>query len=169
VRDLVVHPRENDLVVGTHGRGLWITDVTPLQELSDSVLASNAHLFAVEPKGPRVESGWGNYRLFGDDVLATPNEPNGLVINYWLRAASPDSVTIRILDGTGNPIHTIKAPATRGLQRVVWNMRIGSTGTRRPADEQPVPPGEYTVVLQDAGRELARPTRIKEPVVLPRS
>ncbi len=49
VHDLVIHPRENDLVVGTHGRGFFITDISPLQELTREVLASDAYLFGIEP------------------------------------------------------------------------------------------------------------------------
>src|SRR6185503_10025512 len=42
VHDLVVHPREGDLVVGTYGRGIWVTDITPLRELSDALLTREA-------------------------------------------------------------------------------------------------------------------------------
>ena len=60
VRDLLIHPRENDLVVGTHGRGIFVTDITPLSELTEELLAGDVHMFAPEAKGLRVESGWGN-------------------------------------------------------------------------------------------------------------
>ena len=49
VHDLLVHPRDNDLVVGSHGRGLFITNINALQQLSDTVLTADAHLFAVRP------------------------------------------------------------------------------------------------------------------------
>ncbi|NJD11532.1 MAG: hypothetical protein FIB01_14235, partial [Gemmatimonadetes bacterium] len=160
VRDLMVHPRENYLVVGTHGRGLWITDVTPLQELSEAILGDDAYLFAIEPRGYRVESGWGNYELFGDDILRTPNEPNGITINWWLRATGTDSVTITISDSTGTAVRTLKAPARAGLQRIVWDLRRGR--------EQTYPPGEYAVTLEAAGKRLTQRARVKPPVVLPR-
>ena len=76
VRDMVIHPRENDLVVGTHGRGAYVTDITPLQQLTGEVLASDFHLFTPEAKGARVESGWGNFRFFGWRHVTTRNEPN---------------------------------------------------------------------------------------------
>jgi photosystem II stability/assembly factor-like uncharacterized protein len=87
-----IHPREHDLVVGTHGRGVWVADITPLQQMSDEVLARDLHLFAPEAKGLRIETGWGNYRLYGDQVLATPNEPNGMPIVYWQRDPSSGPV-----------------------------------------------------------------------------
>ena len=49
VDDLVIHTRERDLVIGTHGRGIWIMDVAPLEQLTDKVLAADAHLFDVKP------------------------------------------------------------------------------------------------------------------------
>src|SRR4029079_18833101 len=74
VQDLTVHPRENDLVLGTYGRAFWVGDITPLQELSDAVLAESAHLFDIEP---RVRYGFGdqgmNYNLFGDAFIDVPN------------------------------------------------------------------------------------------------
>src|SRR5262249_39660630 len=49
VFDLVIHPRDRELVVGTHGRSIWIIDIAPLEELSTSVRKSDAHLFAIKP------------------------------------------------------------------------------------------------------------------------
>jgi hypothetical protein len=154
VRDAIVHPRESDLVIGTHGRGLYVTDITPLRELNEAGLAKPLHLFAIEPKGWRVESGFGNYRLFGDRNLVTPNEPNGIVISYHQRAAS--AVTIRITDAGGNEVRSLQQPAGSGLRRAVWNLRN--------AQNQMVAPGDYTVTI-GTERQIAK---VKQPVVLPR-
>ena len=159
VRDLVIQPREQDLVVGTHGRGLWLTDIGVLHEMTEEVLAKPAHLFAVAPRGWRVESGWGNYRLFGDDILATPNEPNGITIDYWLNTAAPPA-TVRIADAAGNLVRALRGPEGQGLLQLLWNLR----------DErnQLVEPGNYTVTLEAAGQTLTQRVTVKEPVVLPR-
>ena len=158
VRDLIIHPRENDLVVGTHGRGLFLTDITPLQEMTEQVLAKPVHLFGIEPKGMRVESGWGNYRLFGDDILNTPNEPNGMSIAYHQRDATP--VTITITNAAGATVRTLQQPAGTGLQRVLWNLR--------DAQNQQVQPGTYTVTLTAGGAREVRQAVVKPDVVLPR-
>ncbi|MFA6483918.1 MAG: hypothetical protein WCW62_15155, partial [Bacteroidales bacterium] len=80
VTDLTVHPRDKDLVIGTYGRGIWITDVSPLRELADSVLKQPFYLFNIESK-PQFNyserSDWGNYHMMGDNHLRTPNETNG--------------------------------------------------------------------------------------------
>ena len=82
VDDIVVHPRENDLVLGTHGRGVWIVaDISPLEELTPQVLASSAHLFAVRAAtiyNPDRRQGW------TPGVFAAPEPQSGALIRYYL-------------------------------------------------------------------------------------
>ena len=173
VRDLIVHPRENDLVVGTHGRGIWIADITPLQQLSETVLAKPLHLFAPEPKALRIESDWGNYGLEGDQVLATPNEPNGMPIHYWQRDAGSGAMTIRISDAAGAVVRTLEQQSGPGLRNVLWDLRregeedAGRRGSGRTVGE-PVAPGEYTITLEMGGQRMVQTATVKPPVVLPR-
>jgi photosystem II stability/assembly factor-like uncharacterized protein len=176
VRDFVIHPRENDLVVGTHGRGLWIADITPLQQLTPDVLGKPFHLFAPEPKGLRIESGWGNYRRYGDDVVMTPNEPNGMPIVFWQRAASSGPAAIRITNAAGEVVYTAKMEAGAGLRRAFWNLRVsaggapgggrgGRGGGRGGAGGGAVAPaGQYTVTLDIGGQQQAQPATVKPPV-----
>lgn len=160
VRDVIIHPRENDLIVGTHGRGAFVTDITPLQQLSEEVLARDVHLFSPEPKALRIESGWGNYRFFGHRHITTPNEPNGVLLDYYRREASDTPVTLRIQDAAGSVVRTLEQSGGRGIQRVVWNLR--DDGNR------PVEPGEYTVTLEAGGTRQSRTVVVRPPVVLPR-
>ena len=161
VHDLLVHPRENDLVVGTYGRGIFVTDVTPLQELNTKVLGNDVFLFAIEPKAQRLTRGWGNYHLYGDRHLSTPNEPNAILIHYYLKESIEDDVTIRVLDSANNVIRELDGPQSAGLNRVLWNMRPA------PPERQPgqrrffgrssmVDPGEYTVVLNIGDKEFTQ-------------
>jgi len=173
VRDLVIHPRENDLVVGTHGRGLWVTDITPLQQWSPEVLSAPVHLFAPEPKGFRIESDWGNYRLYGDDILATPNEPNGMPIVFWQRDAGSGPATIRIADADGQTVFTQQVPAGAGMRRVLWNLRVqsggaGGRGGGRGGGGALAPAGTYQVTLESGGQIQTRSATVKPPVSLPR-
>ncbi len=176
VRDLVIHPRENDLVVGTHGRGLWVTDITPLQQWSSDVLSAPVHLFTPEPKGLRIESDWGNYRLYGDDILATPNEPNGMSIVFWQRDAGSGPVTIRVNNAEGQTVFTEQVPAGTGMRRVLWNLRVQSGGAGgaavgrggRGGGGALAPSGTYQVTLEAGGQTQARTATVKPPVALPR-
>jgi hypothetical protein len=162
VRDLVLHPRENDLVVGTHGRGAFVTDITPLQELSAEVLAQDYHLFTPEPKGRRVESGWGNFRFFGWRHVTTPNEPNGILLDVYQRGEGTAPIALRVQDSTGNEVWATEEAGAPGLHRLVLPLQ----GRGRQATA--MDPGEYTVTMEVGGVTQTRPLVVKPPVVLPR-
>ncbi len=83
VHDLLVHPRDNDLILGTHGRGIWILDdATVLQEWSEAVAAEPAHLFAPRP-ALRFPTQFTRYGL-GDAAHKAPNPPAGALLTYFL-------------------------------------------------------------------------------------
>jgi hypothetical protein len=161
VRDLVIHPRENDLVAGTHGRGVFVTDITPLQQLTKDVLAEDLHVFTPEPKGRRIESGWGNYRLFGHRHVTTRNEPNGVLIDVYRREAASQPDTLRISDAAGILVRALEVPQEAGIQRVVWDLM--------DSEDEAVDPGSYVATLEAEGARQAVSVTVKPPVVLPRS
>ena len=171
VQDLLIHPRENDLVIGTYGRGIYITDITPLQELNEKVLAEDVYLFEVEPKIQwRYRSRGG---LFGHRRFIVPNEPNGLVINYYLKNDVEENVKITITDPYGNEMTSLKGRTKAGLKKVFWNMRrrqtkeeieerrrrFGRAGSIRGGL---VPPGEYVVTLEVGEKKLTRKVKIRK-------
>ncbi|MFC1545307.1 WD40/YVTN/BNR-like repeat-containing protein [Gemmatimonadota bacterium] len=130
VHDLKIHPREYDLIVGTHGRGIWIADISPLQELTSENLAKSAHLCDVE-----TVVQWNRY-----DPGATAstnwngeNAPTGVVINYFLKSDVEDA-TIRIYQGS-RLIQEIDADSTAGLNTQIWDMN-GRVRERTEADRQ---------------------------------
>jgi len=118
VRDLVIHPRENDLVVGTFGRGFFIADITPLQEMTKSVLNSKAHLFDIERKIQWVIP---YQNTVSAQNFAGENEPHGVIINYYLKRKISVGVTIRIYDGA-RLLNELHGPGNAGLNRVEWGM-----------------------------------------------
>ncbi|MGA2267756.1 MAG: glycoside hydrolase [Bryobacteraceae bacterium] len=98
IRDLVIH--DEDLVVGTHGRGFWILDdMSPLRQMTAEIAAANAHLFAPRPA----------YRLPRDTNTDTPlppeepagkNPPDGAILYYYLKSAASGPTTLEILDSS---------------------------------------------------------------------
>ncbi len=129
VHDLVIHPRENDLVVGTHGRGIFITDISPLQELTGSILEKDIHLFTIEPKIQWVIS---SQKVVSSSNFAGPNEPYGVVVNYYLKNRVNSDVTLRIYQGS-RVINEISGTNHQGLNSVEWKM---STLRERTEDEK---------------------------------
>jgi photosystem II stability/assembly factor-like uncharacterized protein len=167
VHDLLVHPRENDLVVGTYGRGIFITDITPLQQLNDGVLEKDFHLFSIEPKVQRMTRRWGAYTLYGNRHLSTPNEPNAIVLNYYLKDKTQEKVKITITNPDGKVLSNIEGKTEAGINRVLWNMRIQPPGrlesqTRRRWGGVLAEPGEYIVILEIGDKKLTRKAVIQK-------
>ncbi|HEX5833938.1 MAG TPA: hypothetical protein VFY34_08795, partial [Pyrinomonadaceae bacterium] len=119
VDDILVHPRDNDLIVGTHGRGIFILDdITPLQQLSKKVMDSDAHLFEVRPgtlwlNDPRLGRYWGGAKLFRG-----ANPAPGTAISYYLKSPASGDVKIVISDYTGKVVRNITGTNEVGLNRV---------------------------------------------------
>ena len=130
VHDLVIHPRENDLVVGTHGRGVFITDITPLQELTREVLQEEIHLFAVEP---RVQWVMPSQPAVSAQNFAGDNEPHGIVVNYYLGSEQAD-VRLRFFDGD-DLIYETTGPGKAGLNSVEWGMIRRQTRSAEEKEE----------------------------------
>ena len=166
VTDLVIHPRDNDLVVATYGRGLYIVDVAPLQELSAAVLEAPVHLFDVEPRVQRTAGALGNYQFLGDSHLFTPNEPNAVPVAFYLRETPKDGAKVTVADLAGAIQAEFSVKAAAGLNRISWSMRQkreGGASTNPWADwNRPfVEPGTYVVTLEVSGRKLVKNAVIK--------
>jgi hypothetical protein len=159
-----VHPREGDLVVGAYGRGVWVTDITPLREMQAALQSADAYFFAVEPKELRREGALGNYRLYGDRLAVTPNEPNGLTFVYYLKEAVEEKVTLTVTDASGKTVRTLDGPTKPGLNRVALNLsdtgqQFGAGGFR-PSVGAAISPGEYTVTLQARGKRFTQKAKV---------
>ncbi|MFN2501606.1 MAG: WD40/YVTN/BNR-like repeat-containing protein [Pyrinomonadaceae bacterium] len=99
IRDLVVH--EDDIVVGTHGRSIWILDdITPLRQLDPVTMAASAVLF-IPQKATRVKRSVHTDTPFPPEEPAGQNPPDGAIINYFLKEPSRSPVTLEILDAAG--------------------------------------------------------------------
>jgi hypothetical protein len=130
VHDMLIHPRENDLVVGTYGRGIYFTNIEPLQEMTPAMLAEDVRLFDVQPAVQRVTYQFGaNDYLFGQRYVQTPNEQSGMAVRYYRKAESKDPTSIVITNAQGREVARFDGPSKAGLNCVVWDMRTG--GRRR--------------------------------------
>jgi ssDNA-specific exonuclease RecJ len=164
VDDIAIHPRENDLIFGTHGRSIWILDdVTPLAQLTAEVLSLPSFLFdmrtAIIFNPYRL---WMNYDIkgpVGHKIYEAPNPPQGAMISYYLKEQMKESVKVTIEDSSGQTIRELDGPREAGINRIIWDLRYGPPNypTRGEMGEPPfVLPGEYKVKLSCSGKELAK-------------
>lgn len=129
VHDLVIHPRDAELVIGTHGRGVWILDISPLRQLVQEVVSAPWHLLEVQPvvNFRRAVPGPG---LTGARHFAAANPPVAANVFYHLADTVPGEVKLTIHDSLGNEIAELKGPGTPGLHQVAWNLRRRLGGSR---------------------------------------
>ncbi|MEP6729547.1 MAG: sialidase, partial [bacterium] len=152
VRDLAIHPRDNDLVIATHGRGIWIIDdITALRALTAQTLANDVVFAKARPTVARLSAGggWAN----GDAVFVGQNPPNDAVITYYLKKRHIfGDMKIEVLDSAGHVVGTLPSSKRRGLSRVTWSMRMKAPTVPAAASAAGgasigprVLPGTYTV------------------------
>ncbi|MDQ8155346.1 MAG: hypothetical protein P3B98_11860 [Gemmatimonadota bacterium] len=124
VRDIQIHPRDNDLIVATHGRGLYIMDdITPLQRLgAERDAAANAVLFDMRP-AVRWNM-WNKDGNLGQRQWAGQNPPNGAIISYFLKSQPAGEVNIEIADASGRVVRRFSRVMDEpGVSRVTWDGR----------------------------------------------
>ncbi len=164
VDDILVHPRDNDLVVGTHGRSIWIIDdLTPLQQFTPEVAAGDAHLFEVRPAVQWMSDMQKSVTVGGAKHFRGQNPAQGTAISYYLPIELDDDVELTITDLSGNEVRTLTGPGDRGINRVQWNLRPNPPPANPDQPQQrggrtppPVDPGTYVVKLVVGGMEMAR-------------
>jgi photosystem II stability/assembly factor-like uncharacterized protein len=154
VRDIVVHPRESDLVLATHGRGIWIVDdITALRKLAPAMLAQDAAFLETKPARQRLvaNGGW----VEGSAAFSGPNAPDAALITYYQKRRHIfGKMKLEILDAQGKLVDTLPANSRRGISRVEWPMRLkaprvppAATAAFEAAAGPRVLPGTYTAKL----------------------
>ncbi len=171
--DLVIHPRDDDLIVGTHGRSLWILDdLAPLVGWSAQVASADAHLFPV--RSAAIVQYWKDTSYRGQGAYSGENPPEGAILSYYLRRPAPEA-RISVSNEQGVVVRRLPVDGSAGvIHRVEWNLRHApppfAPDTDRvealPVLPHPitprgphVSPGRYTLSLE-AGRARATQTLV---------
>jgi photosystem II stability/assembly factor-like uncharacterized protein len=155
IHDLVIHPRDRELVIATHGRGIYILDVAPLEEMTAAVRAEPAHLFEIKPAV--AFEARGAHGLTGGKRYVAPNPPYGAAIWYALKEKSPQPIRVQISDPLGRVVTELSGSAEPGLHRVQWDL----TGKGFLAKGESVPAGEYVARIKVGDRVLSRKVRVE--------
>ncbi|MBZ5626663.1 MAG: hypothetical protein LAQ69_49480 [Acidobacteriia bacterium] len=181
VDDIAIHPRENDLILATHGRSVWILDsISALEQMTAKVADSNLQAFDVRPA-----TLWRMARkrdFDAHDVFLGANPPNGAIIDFWTRT-KPDlkDVNISILDAAGKTLASVKpASVEAGVNRVVWGLRTDRPVPPTPQEEAMaarfaaaggdppnvggplVDPGDYTAEISIGAEKAVKKFKVEE-------
>jgi len=150
VRDLAVHPRENDLIIATHGRSIYIIDdITPLREISSEILKKKLHLFSPSDAYQFIRGRLSSYLSPGDTFFSGENKPLG----------------------QGQVVARLNGPEEKGINRVFWNFQEQLPSDQRQQQTSSmgrffrggvtVLPGEYTVKIKYDDQEVSRKFKVK--------
>jgi hypothetical protein len=154
VRDIVLHPRTSDLVIATHGRGIWIIDdISPWRALTPQLMTEEAAFFPAPPVIQYLQAGGGWSE--GDNSFHGPERPSYAAISYYQRSRHIfGDLKIEIYDDQGKLIDTVASSKRRGVNRATWSMRMkpprvppAASALFQAAQGPRVLPGVYTVKL----------------------
>ncbi|HEX4823613.1 MAG TPA: hypothetical protein VFV19_04845 [Candidatus Polarisedimenticolaceae bacterium] len=149
VDDILVHPREKDLVIATHGRSLFVVDdVSALGALTKEARSEDAKLFPIRAVlGRYPYPGWVDSS--GGTVYRGDNPPDGALLTFWVKATGPDPVKIEIKNASDQTVANLTAPAIAGLGRVAWDLKPTKDVLTEYGGEGSlfVRPGTYTAIL----------------------
>ncbi|MHB1423129.1 MAG: VPS10 domain-containing protein [Gemmataceae bacterium] len=162
VHEFAIHPTAGEIVAATHGRSLWILDVTALRQLTPQALQADARLYRPATAVRwRLEPSRGqtNRRFTGE------NPPSGAAIWYSL-GKKASNASLKVLDIDGHLVRELTAETQPGLHKVVWDLAQATPRPRRGRQSaqaaRPVAPGSYLVVLTVDGNEYKQALRVEE-------
>jgi photosystem II stability/assembly factor-like uncharacterized protein len=169
--DVLVHPRDQDLVLATLGRSFYILDdITPLQQLTPDVMAKNEHLFKARPSilWDHDRTAWHGG---GADRFRAKNPPDA-IFSYYLKGPASSAVRLQVVDAAGTVVRDLEGPREAGIQRVTWDLRKaapprpagqgGGGGGGAPVPGDLITPGDYVIRMTANGRTESAVWRVNE-------
>ena len=173
VHDIQIHPREKDLVIGTHGRGVWIIDDIRCLEAMPEAINNDFMLFPARTSV--LYSLRSSVEYYSSPGFAAPNPSYGACVTYYLKdkPGATDKLTLTVLDAQGKEIRVLKATPEKGINRFYWDLREAApeTGDAERDDDDYgymmggigpwALPGQYKIVLNLNGRKSEQPLEVK--------
>ncbi len=150
VDDILIHPRELDLVIGTHGRSIWIVPVSALEQLTSAALDQDA--FLCKPQNMYLLGYRQGAGSNGEALWLSPNSQPGTLINYYLKAETTEDVRLIVQAADGTEVMNVAGRKTAGLSSYPW----------RPGGQRGVAPGTYSVILRVGTKEYKSSVTVED-------
>ncbi len=159
VDDLVIHPRDDDLIVATHGRSIYILDdLSPLAAFR----GADTSLQLFTPRDAMVFLPWKHESYGGQAQFIGDNPTYGALVTYYLPSdTSDDAVTLVVKDSGGAVLRDLSAPGGKGFHRVSWDLRTKPVELSSPARGPIVPVGDYVLELTVSGETRTAPLSVR--------
>jgi hypothetical protein len=167
VRDIAFQQRDDDMVLATHGRGIWVVDdISPVRQLDAETMGSTLALLPGRAVQQRIRGngGWAE----GDATFSGQNPPDGAVISYYQKTRHViGRMKVEVLDAKGQLVDELPASRRRGLNRIVWSMQTkppqvppAASIAGASTQGQRVLPGTYTVRITKNGVAQTMPIEV---------
>jgi len=175
VHDLRIQPQQNDLIAGTHGRGVYVLDdVAPIEELAAARTADAPYLFPIRPAYSWYywwRTAYGTYDTeccAPAGVFSAADPPMGALVTLNVPPAARGSASIDVTDSTGASVRSWTVPLQAGIDRFSWNLtaappiawKRARAWNAGPDDGPPVVPGQYTIRLHVGARDVRAPVTV---------
>jgi len=123
VDDILVHPRDHDLIAATHGRSLYIIDdIAPLSKLTKEIRDRGAYLFPIRATSGRpLLAGWEDSS--GSTLYRGANPPEGAILTFWIREGGAEPAKIEIKNEQGQTVANLTSPVLSGFNRISWDLK----------------------------------------------
>jgi hypothetical protein len=151
VHDLKIHPRELDLIIGTHGRSIWTMDINGLEGLTKEQMAKDGA--ALKPQNVYLLGRVGSPWFGGDSLFITPNTQPGTKLFYYLKQPVSGEVTVKVMSADESQTETLTGTNNAGMNVVNWNGRLGGRVAAA---------GDYRVVVSAGGKEYVTSVRVED-------
>jgi photosystem II stability/assembly factor-like uncharacterized protein len=172
VRDIQIHPKTNDLVLATHGRGILIVDdISPLRQITPDVLNADVTILKTRPT-PVTNGHWGG-AFPSAGGFTGPNSPENAQIIYYLKdRVTTGDLKVEVFDKDGKSLGTVPATKRKGINKINWSMRSKPPRTAKGVRLDYagffgplVEPGEYTVRLTKGDKTYSGTLAlVKDPI-----
>jgi hypothetical protein len=144
VDDIVIHPKEREAVIGTHGRGIWVMDIAPLEQLTEQAMKADAHLFNVKPAYVYKSQQRATAPPAG---FKAPNPPMGIPVHFLTTPKSVGKVEVTCTSAAGKRVGLYLGKDTPGLDWCVFDVKEA---------------GEYTITLKSGDVMQSKKVTVKE-------
>jgi photosystem II stability/assembly factor-like uncharacterized protein len=138
VHDLKIHPRDRELIAGTHGRSIWIVDIAPLQQMTPQLIAAaEPVLFESAPGLAYGETPIGGEST-GHQWFVTPGVQGGANLT-WYNPRMTEPLSFVVQNAAGDTVQVLTGSGREGIQRLNWNLRprqVSTTGPLSPSERR---------------------------------
>ena len=128
VYDMKIYKK--DLILATHGRGIWIfNNISPIEEIPS--VYNNKKLYIFTPKDAMLYKRYGLREFMGDKVFTGENAPMGALFYYYMNSKGKQKYTMEIFDEKGNLVRKEKVNLKQGINKIIWDLRYDPAKPRK--------------------------------------